>query len=123
MECRGSSRFFANLKIHESFGTYYSDRGPATFPRVRSVDADRLVQDVGRRLAELREARGLTQQALADALNVSMRYVQAVEAGEENLTLRSIAVLINVLRAPVTAVFEPPQARRRRPGRPRKPRP
>jgi transcriptional regulator with XRE-family HTH domain len=90
---------------------------------VRLIDPDRLVQDVGRRLAELREARGLTQQEVADELGVSMRHVQAVEAGTKNLTLRSIAVFANAVRARLPEVFEPPIASRRGPGRPKKTRP
>jgi transcriptional regulator with XRE-family HTH domain len=47
---------------------------------VKPIDPDRLLRDAGRRLAECREARGLTQQALAEELGVSMRYVQRVES-------------------------------------------
>jgi transcriptional regulator with XRE-family HTH domain len=86
---------------------------------VRPINPDRLLQDVGRRLAELRDARELTQQQLADELGVSMRYVQAVEGGAENLTLRSLAAWASVLRAPVAAAFETPVTRKRRSGRPR----
>jgi len=85
-----------------------------------AVSADRLIHNVGRRLAELREARGLTQQALADQLGKTMRYIQAVEAGGENLTLRSIATFANALRASLSDVFELPASVRARPGRPRK---
>jgi transcriptional regulator with XRE-family HTH domain len=73
---------------------------------VRPIDPDRLVRDVGRRLAELREARGLTQQELADELDVSMRYVQSIEAGTQNLTLRTLAEYASVLRSGIQAVFE-----------------
>lgn len=86
-----------------------------------AVNADRLIMEVGRRLAELREVRGLTQQALADALGKSMRYVQAVEAGGENLTLRTIAVFANALKVPPSAVLEAPVTKRRLPGRPKRP--
>jgi transcriptional regulator with XRE-family HTH domain len=84
------------------------------------VNADRLISEVGRRLAELREARGLTQQALADDLGKSMRYVQAVEAGSENLTLRTIAAFASCLKVAPLAVLEPPAHKRRAPGRPKK---
>jgi transcriptional regulator with XRE-family HTH domain len=77
------------------------------------------LSDVGRRLAEVRELRGNTQQEVADLLGVSMRYVQAVEAGAENLTLRSLAALASVLHAPVATFFETPSSRVKRRGRPR----
>lgn len=78
------------------------------------------MRSVGRRVAELREARDVTQQQLADSLDVTMRYVQSVEGGEQNLTLRSLANLAAVLRAPVAALFEVPTTRSKQPGRPRR---
>jgi len=71
-------------------------------------------------LAELREARGMTQQALADALGKSMRYVQAVESGSENLTLKTLAAFANCLKVAPAAVLEAPGTKRRAPGRPKK---
>jgi transcriptional regulator with XRE-family HTH domain len=62
----------------------------------------------------------LTQQQVADRLDLTMRYVQRVEAGEENLTLESLAHLANALRVPLEALFVVPQPRKRRPGRPSK---
>jgi transcriptional regulator with XRE-family HTH domain len=85
---------------------------------MRPINPDRLLKDVGLRLAELRKAQKLTQQALADELNVSMRYVQAVEAGAGNLTLRSLAAWASILHVPIAAIFEAPTTRKRRPGRP-----
>ena len=85
---------------------------------MRPINPARLQQDVGLRLSELRKARTLTQQALANELGVSMRYIQAVEAGAENLTLRSLAAWASVLQVPIAAVFEAPATRKRRPGRP-----
>jgi len=86
---------------------------------VKPIDPERLLRDAGRRLAEFREERGLTQQELADKLGVSMRYVQSVEAGAENLTLRSLAGYASVLGVAVPEVFQPPVSRRRKVGRPK----
>jgi len=85
---------------------------------MRPINPDRLQKDVGLRLAELRRARDFTQQELADQFKVSMRYIQAVEAGTENLTLQSLAAWASILQVPVAAIFEAPTTRRRRPGRP-----
>lgn len=87
---------------------------------MKPVSPDKLMRAVGRRVAELRERRGVTQQQLADDLDVSLRYLQTVEAGEQNLTLRSIANLSAVLRAPIAALFEPPARIQGRPGRPKR---
>jgi transcriptional regulator with XRE-family HTH domain len=88
-------------------------------PIVKPIDPDRLLRDAGRRLAEFREARGLTQQELAEELGVSMRYVQRVEGGGENLTLRSLAGYASVLGATIAEIFQPPTTRKRRVGRPK----
>lgn len=82
--------------------------------------ADRLVRSVGRRVAELRRARGLTQARFADELGVSLPYVQRIEGGLQNLTLRSLAELADALQADVVDLFVPPAQLRAQRGRPRK---
>lgn len=86
---------------------------------MRPISPERLQKNVGQRVAELRKLRGLTQQELADELDVNMRYVQAVEAGGENLTLRSVAEWANVLKVTPAVLFETPAPAARKPGRPR----
>jgi transcriptional regulator with XRE-family HTH domain len=82
------------------------------------ADAGRVIQNVGRRVAELRIERGWTQEMLAERLGVSLKYVQSVEAGRENLTLQSLVKLANNLRAEVIALFQPARTRNAGPGRP-----
>lgn len=45
---------------------------------------------VGRNLRLLRQARGISQEAFADALGVHRTYMGGVERGERNLTLKSL---------------------------------
>jgi transcriptional regulator with XRE-family HTH domain len=80
-----------------------------------------LCRSVGRRVAELRVAAALTQDALGVRLGVSLRYVQRMEAGEENLSLVSLHHLAKILRVPVSALFEAPHTSKPRVGRPRGP--
>lgn len=81
----------------------------------------RLLRDVGRRASELRVGRGLTQQALADKLQVGVKYVQRVEAGGYNLTLESLLKLATALGAePAALLAEPRTTSPRRRGRPPK---
>lgn len=54
-------------------------------------DADLLV--LGRRVCELREGAGLTQEALAHAAGLHWTYVGQVERGERNLSYRSLLKL------------------------------
>ena len=51
----------------------------------------------GRRLRSLREVRGLTQQQLGEAAEVSYKYVGAIERGEENPSLKVIGKLAEAL--------------------------
>ena len=83
------------------------------------TDPDQLIEDVGRRVGELRVQAGFTQAELADLAEVSPKYLQRIEAGQENLTLRSLARMANILLVPVTDLFLAPE--RAAPGRGRPP--
>jgi transcriptional regulator with XRE-family HTH domain len=86
-----------------------------------ALAADTALRNIGRRIAELRTARGYTQQAAADRLKCTARYVQAVEAGRVNLSVRALVDWANLVRAPLAALVARPLSRaRRRPGRPPK---
>lgn len=84
------------------------------------ADAEMLILKVGRRVAELRVEAGLTQAELADKANVSVKYLQRIEAGQENLTLRSLAGLADVYGVEVVAFFQPPAMLSTQRGRPPK---
>lgn len=86
---------------------------------MKPVTPERLLKDVGRRVAELRAARKLTQEQLAERIDVGVRYIQAVEAGRQNMTLKSVALLAAKLRTPASAFFELPTTKTPPPGRPR----
>jgi transcriptional regulator with XRE-family HTH domain len=87
---------------------------------VKRPSSKRVLKDLGRRVAELRQGLELTQAALADRLTVTSRYVQSVEAGRENLTVESLTVLATVLDVPVGSLFDPPASRVVRVGRPKR---
>lgn len=73
---------------------------------VAPIQRKRLLRQVGRRIAELRGERGLTQEALAARLRMSDRYLRRIEAGEINLTLASLARIANRLDVPIAAFLE-----------------
>jgi transcriptional regulator with XRE-family HTH domain len=60
---------------------------------MRLANPERVRRDIGRRVAELRVARELTQERLAEKAAVSVKYLQRVEAGRENLTIESMVRL------------------------------
>ncbi|OGQ10330.1 MAG: hypothetical protein A2138_12205 [Deltaproteobacteria bacterium RBG_16_71_12] len=66
---------------------------------------DDFVARVGRRLNALRVDRCLTQQQVADRLEVALKNLQRIEAGRQNLTLRTIFRVARALGvAPEAAV-------------------
>lgn len=52
----------------------------------------------GNRVKELRTNRGMTQEALADAVNVDRSYMGFVERGERNPTLEKIIKIAEALK-------------------------
>ena len=88
-----------------------------------SVETDRperLIADVGRRVAELRRARGWTQQEAAEALRMPVKNLQRIEAGM-NLTLRTLVRVATGLGVRARELFVAPTSReKRRPGRPKR---
>ena len=52
---------------------------------MRALDASRAIRRVGRRIAELRLARGWTQEKFAERASVSVKYVQRIEANMEKI--------------------------------------
>ena len=53
----------------------------------------------GRNVRQLRQERGLSQETLADALEVHRTFIGGVERGERNLTLRTVERLSEKLEA------------------------
>jgi len=79
----------------------------------------RFVQRVGRRIAELRKARGLTQQDLADRLDMGMSQMQRLERGRHAPTLGTIWRIAKALRVEPVQLFVTPEATAKRLGRPK----
>lgn len=91
---------------------------------MRQPNADRVLRDLGRKIAELRHARGLTQAGLAERSGIDAKYLQLLEGGRQNTTIATLVCIAQALRATLSELLEPPTARPpRRPGRPRTERP
>ena len=73
-----------------------------------SRPGDRELRNLGRRVAELRISRGLTQEGLAERLDKDARYVQEIEGGRQNITVRTAALVARKLRIPVADLFTVP---------------
>jgi len=71
---------------------------------------DNLKYAVGRRVAELRVARGETQEQMAAALGVFLQHVQRIESGRQNLALSSLLMLADHFEVQVQDLLATPQS-------------
>lgn len=82
--------------------------------------AEQLVADVARRIAEIRLGLGLTQEAAAERLRMSLKGYQRIERGLQNLTLKRLARVAAMLGVRPMDLLSVPASREVRKGRPRK---
>ena len=61
----------------------------------------------GRRIRELREARGLSQEQLATRAGLHRTYVSSTERGERNVALVNIGRLAEALGVDICDLFQP----------------
>ena len=61
---------------------------------------------LGRRFRELREAKGLSQEILADKAGLDRTYVSSVERGKRNISIENIERLALALDISVHIVFD-----------------
>lgn len=59
----------------------------------------------GQRVQELRKARQLSQEKLADIAGVHRTYIGMIERAEKNVTLRSISKLADALKVEIKDFF------------------
>jgi len=88
--------------------------------KTRPVAPATLQRDVGRRVAEERKSRSLTQEQLAVQLGVGAKYIARIERGTENLGLQSLADIANVLGIRQIELLRKPTTKAAKPGRPKK---
>jgi transcriptional regulator with XRE-family HTH domain len=56
----------------------------------------------GKRLRELRQATGLSQEAFAAACGLDRTYISGIERGKRNVSLRNIEMLAKALRVSIS---------------------
>jgi transcriptional regulator with XRE-family HTH domain len=64
-----------------------------------------LQKQVGRRIRELRENKGLSQEALAGICDLHRTYIGLIERGERNLSIATVEQIAAGLEVPVAAIF------------------
>lgn len=61
---------------------------------------------IGRRIQELRKARGLSQEKIAEKADISPTYLSRIEYGRENPTLDMLIKLSNALEVEIWEMFD-----------------
>jgi transcriptional regulator with XRE-family HTH domain len=66
-----------------------------------------IAKRMGKRLRQLRQEHGWSQEAFAAEARLDRTYVGGIERGERNPSLKNIARLADTLNVPITRLFEP----------------
>lgn len=61
-----------------------------------------ILRRFGRRVRELRQARGLSQEAFAAEAGLDRTYIGGIERGERNVSLRNIQVIAQALKVSIS---------------------
>ena len=70
-------------------------------------DGEGMVQKIiGRRIQEIRKQRGLTQEQMAERVNISPHYLSALERGVYNIKLDLLVDILNILNCSADEVFQ-----------------
>jgi len=69
------------------------------------MNIERVKQQFGNRVRELRYAAGLTQEELADKAELDRSYVGSVERGERNLSLENVCRLAEAIGVSPAELF------------------
>jgi transcriptional regulator with XRE-family HTH domain len=77
-----------------------------------------VIKDVGRKIAERRQALGLTQEEMAERIGMPLKNYQRIERGLQNLTIRSLVRIAAALQTKTLELFGAPLSREVRRGRP-----
>ncbi len=96
-----------------------------TSDEVKERIARRLADDaakdgVARRIAEIRDGRGLTQDAVSAKYGTTLTNYQRFEDGTRDIKLTTLFRIAAALGVPVSELFVPPTKPKPPPGRPRK---
>jgi transcriptional regulator with XRE-family HTH domain len=77
------------------------------------------VRDVGRRIAELRVAKGWTQAEFAEALGIAVQNVGRMEQGRQDFRVRTLVRVARKLGCEPGELWARPTSARPKPGRPK----
>ena len=65
-----------------------------------------LLRQLGRRIKEVRKARGMTQEALAERIEMSPQYLSRIEGGSQSPSVEMLTKLADSLEVEVWEIFD-----------------
>lgn len=74
-------------------------------------DPDRVVKQLGKRIAELRVAKQLSQGDLAQKIRATPQWISQLERGTRSPTVHTLVKLANALDVPLGDLIETPKRR------------
>jgi transcriptional regulator with XRE-family HTH domain len=86
-------------------------------------DSEKLIQDISRRIAEIRNQKGWKQQDLADALQITLRQVARWEGGASNFTVATLNKISKKFGCSIVEFYKKPKTQKPHAGRPRQNKP
>lgn len=63
-------------------------------------------KDFGKRLRELRTAKGFSQESFADSVGLHRTYIGSIERGEQNVSIDNISKLAKALKISLAELFK-----------------
>jgi transcriptional regulator with XRE-family HTH domain len=81
-------------------------------------DPQKVIEQVGRRIAELRERADLTQAEIAERVEMTVTNYQRIEHGHQNATIATLVKIAGAIGVPVSALWQDPERARAGRGRP-----
>ncbi len=66
----------------------------------------RIRKAFGKKVRDLRKARGFSQESFADAVGLHRTYIGSIERGEQNVSIDNIAKIAKTLKVKLTVLFE-----------------
>lgn len=79
-----------------------------SFPLVyaRIVNKDKFLKQFGERVAEVRKSKGLTQEQLADLIEVHRTYIGFIEQGKRNPLIWNVYKIADKLQVDLSTLFK-----------------
>jgi transcriptional regulator with XRE-family HTH domain len=70
-----------------------------------SLDDKKFLRHLGGRVREKRQARGWTQEQMAEKCDLHRTFIGSVERGERNVSILNLRLIAGVLRVPISELL------------------